>query len=156
MATAALAAALVYRPGDRSLAVDVYFLVLGALALLAVLRSTVARLPPEPSSPLDHGAGPSPSRRPPDLAELEAVVELAAESEFDLYFRLRPTLRRIAAGTLRRHGIDLDAQDGRAAAALGPAAWEIVRLDGQRPDDQRSRRRAIGAIESTVEALERL
>ncbi len=83
-------------------------------------------------------------------------MELAAESEFDLYFRLRPTLRRIAAGALRGQGIDLDAQDGRAAAALGPTAWEILRPDRPRPDDQRSRRRTLRAVESTVEALERL
>jgi hypothetical protein len=155
-ATAALAVTLLVRPGDRSLALDVYFLAVGSLALLAALRVTVGRLPPEQPSPLDTGAPGSPAERPPDLIELERSVELGAQSEFDLYFRLRPRLRRIAAAKLRARGIDLDAGNGDAAAALGPTVWELLRPDRPRPDATGSRARSVRSIQAAVEALERL
>jgi hypothetical protein len=155
-ATAALAIALLVWPGHRSLALDAYFLAAGSLALLAVLRLTVGNLPPEQPSPLDDAAAAQPAERPPDLVELERGVELGAQSEFDLYFRLRPRLRRIAAAKLHARGIDLDAGDGEAAAALGPTVWELLRPDRPRPDPTGSRARSVRSIETAVEALERL
>jgi hypothetical protein len=155
-ATGALAVALALRPADRALALDVYFLAAGGIALLAVLRSTVERLPRERPTPLDGVAARPRVERPPDLAELEQAVDLGAQSEFDLYFRLRPRLRRIAAARLHAKGIELDSGDGAAAAALGPAVWELLRPDRPRPDSGGSRARSLRAIETAVDALERL
>ncbi|HKP19321.1 MAG TPA: hypothetical protein VJT84_12635 [Gaiellaceae bacterium] len=155
-ATAALAVALLLWPGERSVALDAYFLAVGSLALLAVLRVTIGRLPSEQPSPLDEAAAAPEADRPPDLIELERGVELGAQSEFDLYFRLRPRLRRIAAAKLHARGIDLDAGDGEAAAALGSPVWELLRPDRPRPDATGSRARSVRSIEAAVEALERL
>ena len=155
VATAALVVALIALPGDRALALDAWFLAVGALGLSAALRATVGRLPVERPSPID---GPPPSRpdeRPAELRELENAVELGAQSEFDLYFRLRPKLRRIAAAALRARRIDLDADTPVAAETLGPAAWTVLRPDHPRPEPT-SRRRSLPAIAAVVDALERL
>jgi hypothetical protein len=153
--TLALVVVLVAVPGERALALDAWFLAIGALAVGATLRSTVGRLPVEPPSAIDEPPPVRPDERPADLEELETAVQLGAESDFDLYFRLRPRLRRIAEAKLRARGIELDAPDGAAAEALGPAAWELLRPDRPRPQST-SRARNLPAIAAVVDALERL
>jgi hypothetical protein len=153
--TLALVVVLVALPGERALALDAWFLAIGALAVGATLRATVGRLPVEPPSPIDEPPPVRPDERPADLEELETAVQLGAESDFDLYFRLRPRLRRIAEAKLRARGIELDAPDGAAAEALGPAAWELLRPDRPRPQST-SRARNLPAIAAVVDALERL
>src|SRR5690349_12845863 len=101
-------AVLIALPGERELVVDIWFLAAGALAVLAVLRATVERLPAEQPSPIDEPAPSRADERPKGLADLESLVASGAESEFDLYFRLRPRLRRMAAAKLRLHAIDLE------------------------------------------------
>ncbi len=155
-ATLALAVVLIALPGERALALDAWFLAEGALALLGTLSATVGRLPTEEPSPIDEPPPLRPDERPAELRELEDAVLLGAQSEFDLYYRLRPRLRRIAEAKLHICGIDLDARNDLAAAeALGPTAWEILRPDRPRPDPT-SRRRSLPAIAAVVEALERL
>jgi hypothetical protein len=154
-ATVALVVVLVAVPGEQALALDAWFLAIGALAVGATLRATVGRLPAEPPSPIDERVPVRPDERPADLEELETAVQLGAESDFDLYFRLRPRLRRIAEAKLRGRGIELDAPDDDAAAeALGPAAWELLRPNRPRPDST-SRARNLPAIEAVADALER-
>jgi hypothetical protein len=142
-------------PGERELVLDIWFLAVGALALLAALRATVGRLPAEQPSPIDEPPPVCIDELPKDLADLENLVEMGAESEFDLYFRLRPRLRRIADAKLRGHGIDLDASPAEAAELLGPAAWDVLRPDRPRPDPT-ARARSLPAITAVADALERL
>jgi hypothetical protein len=148
-------AVLIALPGERELVVDIWFLAAGALAVLAVLRATVERLPAEQPSPIDEPAPSRADERPKDLADLESLVASGAESEFDLYFRLRPRLRRMAAAKLRLHAIDLESSPDEAAAALGPAAWDVLRPDRPRPDPT-ARARGLPTITAVAEALERL
>ncbi len=157
IAISALAAVvlLIALPGERALVLDIWFPAAGALAVLATLRATVGRLPAEQPSPIDELPGADEGERPKDLAELESIVALAATSEFDLYFRLRPRLRRIAAAKLRAHGIGLEASADGASAALGPTAWDILRPDRPRPDPTASGRN-LSAIGAVADALERL
>jgi hypothetical protein len=146
---------LIALPGHRALVLDIWFLVAGALALLAALRATIGRLPAEQRSPIDEPPAVRKDERPKDLADLEGLVSSGAESEFDLYFRLRPRLRRIAQAKLRAHGIDLDASPDEAAAALGPEAWDVLRPDRPRPEPT-ARARSLPAITAVADALERL
>jgi hypothetical protein len=151
----AAVALLVTLPGERGLVLDIWFLAVGALALLGALRATVGRLPFEQPSPIDERPPARTDELPKDLADLENLVAMGAESEFDLYFRLRPRLRRIADAKLRWHGIDLDASPEEAAEALGPAAWDVLRPDRPRPDPT-ARARSLPAITAVADALERL
>jgi hypothetical protein len=142
-------------PGHRELVVDIWVLAVGALAVPAVLRATVGRLPAEQRSPIDEPPPVVHDERPKDLLDLENLVAMGAGSEFDLYFRLRPKLRRIAGAKLRGRGIDLDRSPEEAAAALGPAAWDVLRPDRPRPDPT-ARARSLPAITAVADALERL
>jgi hypothetical protein len=151
----AVVALLFALPGERELVLDIWFLVVGALGLLAALQATVGRLPAEEPSPIDEPPPVRTDELPKDLADLENLVAMGAESEFDLYFRLRPRLRRIAEARLRGHGIDLDASPKEAAEVLGPAAWDVLRPDRPRPDPT-ARARSLPAITAVADALERL
>jgi membrane protein required for beta-lactamase induction len=142
-------------PGERELVLDIWFLAVGALALLATLHATVGRLPAEQPSPIDEPPAARADELPKDLADLENLVAMGAESEFDLYFRLRPRLRRIAEAKLREHGIDFDATPDEAAELLGPAAWDLLRPDRPRPDPT-AKARSLPAITAVADALERL
>ena len=151
----AAVAVLIALPGERELVIDIWFLAAGGLAVLAALRATVERLPAEEPSPIDEPPPTRADERPKDLVDLESLVASGAESEFDLYFRLRPRLRRMAAAKLRLHAIDLESSPGEAAAALGPAAWDVLRPERPRPDPT-ARARSLPAITAVAEALERL
>jgi hypothetical protein len=101
--------------------------------LLARLRSS---LPEKGTSPVDAAL----RRRPPrvqrvaELEKIEREVTLGLTTSFDLHFRLRPTLRRIASELLRaRRGIDLDADPAAARRALGEETYELVREDREPP-----------------------
>ena len=98
LASVGLALAIFLRRGDAALAVDVYLLTVGGLALLAVIGRTLGRLPREAPTRLDRRpAGPPAQARPRELVKLEREVGLATETAFDAHFRLRPTIRNIAA-----------------------------------------------------------
>jgi hypothetical protein len=156
-ATAMLGAAVVLRPGDRALALDVYLLAVGALALLVVISRTIGTLPRERPSRLDRRPGPRGTNpRPRELLKLEREVGLSIQTAFDTHFRLRPTLRRIADARLRARGVDLDGPGSEAEALVGPEAWELIRPDRMRPrrhDDPGSK---LVDVDAAVAALERL
>jgi hypothetical protein len=158
LASLALAAALVVRPGDRSLALDAYLLLLGGLALLLVVRAGSRAIPQ---------AGPSELERPlrgrlrepvrvRELERLEREVVMSVQTAFDTYFRLRPTLREVADLRLDRRGVDLDMPGSRAEELLGEAAWRIVRPDLERPADHMAPGPSLPTVEAAVTALERL
>lgn len=155
--TAALGATLALRPGDRALAFDVYLLVVGAVALLAVIARTIGALPREQPSRLDHPpVRRRPEARPRELLKLEREVELSIQTAFDAHYRLRPTLRRIAGARLRARGIDLDAAHGGAEALVDPEAWELIRPDRVRPRRHDDPGPSLAEIDAAVAALERI
>jgi hypothetical protein len=157
VATAGLGVAAFTWPGSRALALDVYLLVAGALALLAVISRTVGAQPRERATRLDRRA---PRRRsdprPAALEKLEREVGLATETAFDAHFRLRPHLRSVAAARLHRRAVDLDAPGGAAEALLGPEAWELARPDRPRPRRHDAPGPSVDEIDVAVTALEQL
>ena len=156
-ASAGLGIAVAARPGSATLALDVYLLAVGGLALLAVIARTIGTLPRERPSRLDRPPSrPHPDPRPRDLVKLEREVGLSAETAFDTHYRLRPTLRRIAAVRLRARGIDLDAAAGTAERLLGPEAWELARPGRTRPRRHDGPGTSLPEIDAAVTALERL
>jgi hypothetical protein len=147
----------VLRPGDRALAVDVWLLAVGSLLLLKTIARTVGTLPPEQPTAFDRRPAPHPpDTRPAELTKLEREVDLATQTAFDVHYRLRPSVRRIAAGRLRAYGVDLDSPSASAEALLGPVAWELARPDRKRPRRHEAPGQSLAEIEAAVAALEAL
>jgi hypothetical protein len=72
--------------------------------------------------------------RPVRLEVLEEGVTFWVRSSYQQYRRLRPAVRDLAGGRLRRAGIDLD-HDPRAPLLLGRTGWSIVDPDAGKPLD---------------------
>lgn len=157
--TLALAGALVVLPGRAEVVIRLYLLLLAAFALGSLLLRLRAALPERGVSPVDAALGrrPPARRRIPELERLEREVTLGQATAFDLHFRLRPTLRRIASELLRaRRGIDLDASPDAARRALGEETWELVREDREPPVDRFARGLDLASLRKVVASLEAL
>jgi hypothetical protein len=156
--TVGLALALLLLPGAAALEVHVWLLVVLAGALLALVAAIRGSTPTPPS--LFDAAFVRPQSRTPefgDLARLGREVSMATGSAYDLHFRLRPTVRELAAGLLRFHrGVELDRQPERAQALLGDETWELVRADRPIPGERRGPGITQAALDRMVTALERL
>jgi hypothetical protein len=128
--------ALAVLPGRAEVVVRIYVLLLAAFVLAELLARLRSSLPEKGPSPVDAAL----RRRPPrvervsELEKIEREVTLGLSTSFDLHYRLRPTLRRIASELLRaRRGIDLDANPAAARRALGEETYELVREDREPP-----------------------
>ncbi len=157
--TLGLLASLAVLPGRAEVVVRVYVLVLAAFVLAELLARLRSSLPEQGPSPVDAAL----RRRPPrvdrvaELEKIEREVALALTTSFDLHFRLRPTLRRIASELLRaRRGIDLDTNPAAARRALGEETWELVREDREPPLDRFGRGIELGTLRTVVVSLEAL
>ena len=133
--TLALAAALVVLPGRAEVVLRLYLLALAGFALGTLLLRLRAALPERGVSPVDAALGrrPPARQRIPELERLEREVTLGQATAFDLHFRLRPTLRRIAS-ELRKSDSTTSApiprQIWRNGASLTPAMG--ARMSGTR------------------------
>ena len=88
---------------------------------------------------------------------MEREVALGLATAFDLHYRLRPRLRRIATELLAaRRGIDLDANPDAARRVLGEDAWQIVRGDLEPPRERFAPGLDIGSLRLAVASLEGL
>jgi hypothetical protein len=157
--TLALTAALVVLPGRIELVVRVYVLLLAAFVLAHLLARLRTTLLERSTSPVDSALNqrPRPAARVPELERIEREVTLGQTTSFDLHFRLRPTLRRIAYELLRaRRGIDLDANPEAARRALGDETWELVRADREPPHDRFGPGIALESLRHVVVSLEAL
>ena len=159
LATLALLLVIVAAPGRKQLELDVYVLVLGALAVLAAV-SAIRR-----AFPLDRGSAlvmalerePQEPLRPHELERLEREVTLGTSTAFDLHYRLRPILREVAEQRLGdRHGLRLDRGGPEAEAALGEELWELVRPDREPPARRWTSGLEPDAVRRVVERLEAL
>ena len=76
-----------------------------------------------------------PGRREPPrgLEELEHAVDFSLATAFDLHYRLRPHLVRLAGHSLARHGISLEADPEPARRLLGEEGWDVIRPDRAAP-----------------------
>jgi hypothetical protein len=138
-------------PGDRSLAVHVYLLFVGALLVL-VLVSAVAEAAPtalrsELARALDERHG-RPGRVP-QLAQVEREVTLAIGSAHDLHVRLLPHLREVAESRLERTG-------RRPGPDTLGQWWDLLRPDRPLPEDRFARGIREAELRALVTDLERL
>jgi hypothetical protein len=157
--TLVLVVAVIVLPGRTELVVRVYVLLLAAFVLAQLLARLRRSLPERTISPVDAALGRRPRRveRVPELEKIEREVTLGQTTAFDLHFRLRPTLRRIAYELLRaRRGIDLDASPESARRALGDETWELVRVDREPPHDRFGRGIELESLRRVVVSLEAL
>ena len=144
--------------GARSILLDVYFLGMGGVLLLALVRTT-REGGSTGRSDFDRALEEMSRRHPSDSGELTLVneVEQSTASALHLHVRLRPILREIAAHRLwMRFGVDLDREQERARELVGPNAWELVRPERRPPSDRLARGPAPADLRVVVEELERL
>lgn len=156
--TVVLAVLLVLLPGRAELAVRVYVLVLAGLAAIHLLRA-LRSAHPRAASRFEEAfrARTRKDERLPELERLEREVTLAMSTAFDLHYRLRPALRRIAGELLAaRRGIDLDASPAAARIALGDQTWQLVRVDREPPRDRFAAGADLASLGTFVAALEAL
>lgn len=157
--TVLLVVLLVTLPGRTELVLHVYVLAVGAIALAHLVAAVRAAHPVSAGSPFDAALRRRTRRdeRLPELARVEREVSLGMATAFDLHYRLRPSLRRIAGELLAaRRGIDLDASPAAARKALGEETWQIVRQDREPPRDRYGPGLDLAALRSVVTSLERL
>jgi hypothetical protein len=158
-ATLVLVATVQLAPDRGPVAVAAWLLLLGVLAARLLLRWLRLAYPRPPVSPFDAAlaARPAPPKPPPELERLARLLALSSASALHAHTRLRQELRPVATDRLAWWlGVDLDADPAAARAALGEAAWALVRPDpGELPD-----RNAPGMppadLAAAVAALERL
>jgi hypothetical protein len=93
-------------PGDRSIELHAYVLVLGAMLMAAVVSAVGGALPRGRRSQLTLALREQPQPEEPvrDLERMQRVVTLAVANAHDLHVRLLPILRDIAAARLERTG----------------------------------------------------
>ncbi len=157
--TLVLLVALAVLPGRAELLVRIYVLLLATFVVARLLQRLRRSLPERATSPVDAALArrPRPITRVPELEKIEREVTLGQTTAFDLHFRLRPTLRRIASELLRaRRGIDLDANPVAARRALGDETWELVREDREPPHDRFGPGIGLESLRHVVVSLEAL
>lgn len=151
-------AILLTLPGDRTLAADAYFLFLGAILLLALVRLTKQGTRGDRSSfdRLAEGRSSEPEQLP-ELARMERNVVLATAKQFDSRQRIRPILREIAEHRLATNrGIYMDDNPDRAREVLGEEAWDLIHFDQDELDRRRGRGLELDRLERVIESLERI
>jgi len=118
-------------PGERAVALHVYFLFLGALLMLVVVSAVGAAAPAARRSDLAAALGERPeSVGPvPQLAKIEREVTLSIGNAYDLHTRLLPHLREIATARLERRG------QRPGPDTLG-RWWELLRPDRPEPAER--------------------
>jgi hypothetical protein len=144
-------------PAPVGKAVDIYLLYLGGVALLGLVAATSAAAGTERTSEFESALVRPPNRssRPRELERIEREVDLGQASAFYLHYRLRATLREIAAHRLRTHrGLDLDRQSQESCEALGEPAWELLRPDREPPRFHDARGVPFADLRTVVETLE--
>jgi len=136
------------------LAIEIVALVIGALALGALLMRVPASSERRPHRRRGPGATASP--RPADLEQIERLVSIAQGSASDVHLQLRPLLRLIAAGKLARRQIVLDRDLGAARMVLGDDLWELVNPERPPPTDPRAPGISLTRLTASVEKLDSL
>jgi hypothetical protein len=118
-------------PGERPVALHIYFLFLGALLMLVVVSGVGSAAPRARKSDLAAALDerPAPAGRVSQLAKIEREVTLSIGNAYDLHTRLLPHLREIATARLERRG-----------QLPGPVTlgrwWELLRPDRPEPDER--------------------
>ena len=145
---------LVVVPADRSLALDVYLLYLGAALLFVLARMTSPHggrrpLPPKKDKPAE--------ARLPELVRIERDIVLATGSGFDRQMRIGPLMRDIARHKLwTRRGVELEEQPERARELLGDDVWRLLRAGRPEPNARYARGAEISELRQILERIEKV
>jgi hypothetical protein len=145
------------QPGRHELELDVYVLLVGALAVFTVVLITREAFPPSAGSAIAAALEVEPQEpvRPPDLERTERLLTLSSSTAYDFHFRLRPILRDVAEQRLAdRRGLRLDAGGPEVEEALGEELWELVRPDRESPKERFAPDVDRETLERVVERLE--
>jgi hypothetical protein len=141
-------------PGRFELELDVYILVLGALAVFNIVLAAGEAFPREERSALaealDRDA--PEAQRPAELDRLERELTMANASAFDTHARLRPVVREIVGVRLGARGLRLEDSE----EVLGPELWELAREDRPAPADRHAPGTPAATLRRVVERLEKL
>jgi hypothetical protein len=159
LVTAPLVAVLVLRVPHPGLALRLWLVALGAVAIGTLAERALA------GRPVGDGSGwrlrwgwwrRQWPERVRGLEALEHAVEFSLATAFDVHYRLRPHLRIVAAHRLERQGVSLDRQPARARALLGAEAWDLVRPDRPEPPSRSARGLDLAGLRRIVERLDAL
>jgi hypothetical protein len=141
-------------PGDRSLALDVYVLYLGAVLLYVLARMTSGG---RKRTPIPAKAEKPSNARVPELVRIERDVVLATGSGFDRQMRIGPLMRDIARHKLwTRRGVELDEDPERARELLGEEIWGLLRAGRPDPNSRYARGADIAELRQIVERIEKV
>ena len=155
LGAAPLALALIFLPGRRELALDLFVLLVAAVAIVALVRALSGVAPRAPARRVSVRA--RVSQRLAELDRTERAVLLSASTAFDLHYRLRPILREIAGQRLAtRRGLGLDTDTEASRAVVGETTWELVRPDREPPQLRFGPGVAAPELAKVVDALERI
>jgi hypothetical protein len=150
-----LVLAVIFLPGRRGLAFDLFLLLVAAGAVLALVRALSGVAPRAPRRRVSRPR--RVSQRLSELDRTERAVLLSASTAFDLHYRLRPILREVAAQRLAtRRGLSLDADVEAARAVVGEETWELVRPDREPPELRFAPGIAAPQLREVVAVLERI
>jgi hypothetical protein len=151
LATIAFAVSAFAFPGDRTIELHVYVLVLGAMLMAAVVAAVGGALPRGRRSQLTLALRAQSQRDEPvrDLERMERVVTLAVASAHDLHTRLLPILRDIAAARLERAG-------KRPGPETLGRWWPLLRPDRPAPTERFEAGIAPADLRALVADLERM
>jgi hypothetical protein len=159
VATLLLFGVLAFRPVSAELALDAYVLLLGAIALFALVGATTESHPDANRSPYEQALEtPQPSaERPRELSRVEREVSLAVASSFYEHFRLRPLLRELAGQRLEnRFASELDTPRREARESLPEDAWQLMDPERPPPRDRHASGIEVARLRAIVDALEKL
>jgi hypothetical protein len=150
----ALLFARLVAPGWFELELDIFILVVGALAVVNVVVAAREAFPREERSALAEALDPEPLdlQRPAELDRLERELTMATATAFDTHARLRPVVREIVGVRLAARGLRLEASED----LLGPELWELARDDRAAPTDRHARGIGAESLRSVIERLEAL
>jgi uncharacterized membrane protein len=144
LATTACVYIALAQPADRNVAVHVYVLVIGGMAMVVLVSTFGDALPRRRRSIFDQALAEATrgESTPAQVARTEREVTLGVSNAYDLHRMLLPRLREIAQCRLER--------SGRTSGpdTLGPW-WELLRPDRPEPHD----RFGPGISESELRAL---
>ena len=159
VAAVVLLGLLALRPLSTSRALAIWIVVVAALALVVLVRSSRGGHGLQHAGRFEAGLrGRKEKPQPPvDLLRMERELELGIADATHAHRRLLPLLRAAATARLdSRHGIELDRRPEAAEALLGAEVWELLRPDRPEPADRHGPgvpRESVAAAIARVESL---
>jgi hypothetical protein len=157
LVTAPVLLVLILRIPYEGLAIRLWLVALGAIGLgMLTERALAGRVVhdvPGPRIPWGWWRRPR-GERVRALEELEHAVDFSLGTAFDVHYRLRPHVRRVASYRLALRGVSLDRQPRRAAELLGAEAWDLARPDRPEPDDRNARGLDLANVTRVVDGLD--